>query len=110
PTKGFIDIAIADTGIGIFQSYDKTSKFNPANEAEAIEMAVNGHSTKDRAESRGFGLSTSREMITREFGGTFLLWSGETMFVDKQGATPNIIHVDDGAFYKGCFICLRLLL
>ena len=43
----FLDITIADNGIGVYKSYNKTDKFIPESEVNAIEMAVNGCSTKD---------------------------------------------------------------
>jgi len=107
PEQGFIDITIWDGGIGVLASYLKTDKFEVNNEVDAIQAAVNGKSTKDRAESRGFGLSTSRSLIVNGLGGTFLLWSGMTMFIDNVNR-KHILKVDDSAFYQGCFLALRL--
>jgi len=107
PTKGYIDIIISDNGIGVLKSYLKSDIFNPANEPEAIEMAVNGNSTKDDSISRGFGLRTSRSMIVKGLKGRFFLWSGGSMFVDTP-ENQSIVEVDDNAYYKGCFIVLRL--
>lgn len=106
-SKGFIDISICDTGIGILNSYAKSDKFYPKDEAEAIQMAITGRSAKDRAESRGFGLSTSRNMIADGMNGTFLLWSGQTLFVQNQNV-KNVLNVDDGSIFQGCFLTIRL--
>lgn len=106
-TKGFIDICIADNGIGVLRSYEKSQIFNPSNEAEAIEMAVNGRSTKDLPESRGFGISTSRNIITSAMDGRFILWSGKSIFI-QSSEVKHILNIDDGALYNGCFLVLRL--
>ena len=108
PQKGFIDISIADNGVGIFDSYNKTSKYKPrpVNEPDSIDMAVNGKSTKDRSESRGFGLSTSRDLLINGLGGKFAIWSGESMFVHTS-AVKGVIEIEKGAFLKGCFLTLR---
>ncbi|MBW7913371.1 MAG: ATP-binding protein [Taibaiella sp.] len=105
--KGYIDISIVDNGIGVFNSYQKSEVFNPKDEAEAIAMAVNGRSTKDLPESRGFGISTSKAIIVKALGGIFLMWSGQTIFIETR-ESPNILKVDEGASYKGCFLSLRL--
>jgi len=107
PNKGFMDIAIGDNGIGIYASYGKTHKFNPTNEADAIRMAVNGNSTKDLAESRGFGISRSRILLIKGLKGTFFLWSGENTFVHNENR-QDILKVQPGAGFTGCFLILRL--
>ena len=107
PSKGFMDITIADYGVGVFESYNKTDKFNPQTEVEAIEMAVNGCSTKDRPISRGFGISGSRNLLVDGLNGQFWLWSGENIFIHKEGL-KDIIRVENGADLKGCYLNLRL--
>ena len=105
--KGFMDITIADNGVGIYESYNKTEKFNPKDEVEAIEMAVNGCSTKDRPISRGFGISGSRNLVVDGLNGKFWLWSGENIFLHTD-TIKDIIQVENGAYLKGCFVNLRL--
>jgi hypothetical protein len=107
PGKGFVDITIGDNGIGIWASYNKTEKFSPANEADAIEMAVNGCSTKDIPESRGFGLSGSRNLLVKGLAGTFWLWSGENIFIHND-TIEDVIQVENGAYLNGCLLTLRL--
>lgn len=106
PTKGFIDICIADNGIGLYKSYEKSAIFHPANEEEAIKYAVRGRSTKDRAESRGFGISTSIDMITTGLNGTFILWSGENYYI-KNRKIEKIVFEENASFI-GCYVTLRL--
>jgi len=63
-----IDLCIADTGINIFNSFKNAAicqKEIDNKEAEALKLANEGYSTKNRpeAENRGYGLSTSKEML-----------------------------------------------
>lgn len=80
PTKNFLDMCIADYGKGLLNSYINSGKYEPKNNSEAIEMAVNGKSTKNLPESRGFGISTSRNILAKGLRGHFLLWSGDVIF------------------------------
>lgn len=107
PNKGFIDITIADNGVGIYESYKKSEKFKPKDEADAIEMAINGCSTKDHSISRGFGLSVSRSLVVDGLNGKFCLWSGDSIFLHSMNV-KDIIQVETGAHLKGCYINLRL--
>jgi anti-sigma regulatory factor (Ser/Thr protein kinase) len=104
--KRFVDICIADFGIGIFASYEKSDKFFPTNELDAISMAINGRSTKLHHISRGFGISTSKEILVKELNGNFLLWSGNGMYVQTSNKDARILQI--GNSYLGCFVCIRL--
>src|SRR5690606_32833445 len=73
PASNYIDVCICDGGIGIYESYSKSPKFHPQSEQEAIEFAINGRSTKDRPEARGFGIPTSRDMLVNGLKGKFYL-------------------------------------
>jgi anti-sigma regulatory factor (Ser/Thr protein kinase) len=109
PNLGYIDIAISDNGIGVLASYNKTDKFHPTSEVDAISMAVNGKSTKDQSVSRGFGLTSSREIIINELEGKFLMWSGSAIFI-QPGKAAAILKLPNKAFYNGCFLSLRMSL
>ena len=68
-----LDICIADDG-----SYVKSQKMLDKigdNEAEALKYANEGYSTKDLpdAESRGFGISSTKSMIVEGLGGAFFM-------------------------------------
>lgn len=107
PASNYIDICICDYGTGILQSYQKSSKFNPANEQEAIEFAINGRSTKDRPESKGFGISTSRDMLVNGLKGKFFLLSGNTAYIQTI-ENKGIIDIPDSFFYQGNYVALRV--
>lgn len=107
PTKNYMDICIADFGKGIKQTYLDSGKAHPNSHVEAIEFAIKGKSTKNQAVSRGFGISTSRKMLTEGLKGKFFLYSGNAMFYqnfEKQG----IIALPENAFFQGCIVALRI--
>lgn len=107
PASNYIDICICDYGIGIYQSYQKSPKFSPGNEKEAIEFAINGRSTKDRPESKGFGISTSRDMLVNGLKGKFFLMSGNTAYIQSIDS-KGIIDFPDTLYYQGNYIALRV--
>ena len=107
PASNYIDICICDYGIGILQSYQKSQKFHPENEREAIEFAINGRSTKDRPESKGFGISTSRDMLVNGLKGKFFLLSGNTAYIQTT-ENKGIIDIPDNFFYQGNYVALRV--
>jgi anti-sigma regulatory factor (Ser/Thr protein kinase) len=107
PNKHYMDLCIADWGKGIYQSYTDSGKFIPKDNAEALQYAVKGKSTKDRAESRGFGLSTSRKMLVQGLGGKFLLLSGDSFFIEMPDRKEDIINLKL-VNYQGCYVALRV--
>lgn len=107
PTSNYLDLCICDNGIGILNSYNKTNKFNPSSETEAVEFAINGRSTKDRPESKGFGLWTSRNMLVNGLNGCFYLMTGNSAYMqafDYKG----IINLPDDFYFQGNFVALRI--
>jgi hypothetical protein len=71
PNSNYLDLCICDAGRGILQSYLSNPKYFPKTEAEAMQLALSGLSTKDRPESRGFGISTTRNMLINGLRGKF---------------------------------------
>jgi len=108
PQKGFMDVTIGDNGVGILSSYSSSTKFQPNNEKEAIEMAIQGCSTKDLAESRGYGLSQSRNLLVKGLSGIFCMWTGRHLFVDGGKANSVTVRIEEGANLNGCYLNLRL--
>lgn len=78
PSKKYLDVCICDLGIGILKSYLNNGEYLNSH-AEAIKLAISGVSTKDRPEARGFGISTSLEMLVNGLNGRFFLWSGDAL-------------------------------
>lgn len=109
PTKKYLDICIADTGISLLGSYRKLPENEIDSDLEAIQAANRGISTKNLpdAENRGYGIVTSRKMLIDGLGGQFIMISGSAMYlhgkkVDQFIALPNQIH------WKGTIIACRI--
>jgi anti-sigma regulatory factor (Ser/Thr protein kinase) len=107
PTKNYMDVCIIDYGKGIKQTYLDTKKANPVSDEEAVEFAIKGRSTKDQPVSRGFGISTSRAMLTEGLKGKFLIYSGSAMFY-QNAEKQEIISLPQSAHYQGCMVALRI--
>lgn len=105
--NNYLDICICDHGKGIYESYRNNIKFKPTNEIQALDFALTGKSTKNRSESRGYGISTSRNILSSGLHGRFLLWSGDSAYVE----TPEhvgIVSFPQGSYYQGTYIALRI--
>src|SRR5574344_3058492 len=78
PKKHFVDICIADNGITLLGSYKKNGDFDIATDIEAMQAANRGISTKNlpEAETRGYGIITSKRMLTEGLDGNFIMISG----------------------------------
>jgi anti-sigma regulatory factor (Ser/Thr protein kinase) len=107
PTKNYMDICIIDYGKGIRQTYLDSGKANPSSDEEAIEFAIKGKSTKDQSISRGFGISTSRTMITDGLKGKFFIYSGNALFY-QNSEKQEIISLPQEANYQGCMVAIRV--
>ena len=107
PNSNYLDLCICDSGQGIFQSYLHNPNFNPKSEAEAIQLALSGKSTKNRHEARGFGITTTRNMLVNGLRGKLFLWSGNTTFLQTVNKEA-IVSLDGNGSFQGTFIALRL--
>jgi len=105
--KAFLDVSIVDTGIGILKSYNP-DKFPEINTDEkAINNAVNGKSTKDIPESRGYGISTSRKMLVKGLHGIYFLFSGSAFYYWSN--LHEVINVIDNELrWNGTMLALRI--
>jgi hypothetical protein len=66
--KGFMDICIADAGLGIlgaYNNYNGRKDFSHiTTHLDAVDNMIKGESTKELTDQeRGFGVHTSREML-----------------------------------------------
>lgn len=101
----YLDVCICDTGIGILGSYFKNPKFHPEDEIEALSFAITGKSSKDRSESRGYGISTSCKLICKGLGGKIAIWSGRHGYF-QTSEISNILPVLSN--FSGTYIALRI--
>lgn len=111
--EGCIDLCIADTGITIFRSYEKAGLFQTEigqDESEALRMANEGRSTKNRpgAESRGYGISTSKRMLVEGLGGSFFMISGGAFHRYEKNSLNYYAEVKDFFHWNGTLILLRI--
>jgi anti-sigma regulatory factor (Ser/Thr protein kinase) len=110
--EGVINLCIADTGINIAGSFKKAGLCQQeidGNEAEALKLANEGYSTKNRpeAENRGYGISTSKAMLVTGMKGGFFMLSGGAFHRYENGAND---YIDLGNIFrwKGTVILMRI--
>ena len=90
-----IHLCIADSGITIAGSFKNAKLYQKeidGNEAEALKLANEGYSTKNRpsAENRGYGISTSKSMLVSGMKGAFYMLSGEAFHHYRDGKNAYI--------------------
>lgn len=107
PSKQFLDICILDTGVGILGSYAHNNFPAITSDELAIRSAVNGVSTKQIAETRGFGISTSRRMLVDGLKGKYFLFSG-TAFYIYTDELEQITKLDRSYRWNGTMLVLRI--
>ncbi len=107
PDKKYLDLTICDCGKGLYASYLESDKHKPNSNSEAINFGVYGKSTKNIPESRGFGLNTSRNMLTKGLNGQFFLMTGNDFFI-QSAEKEEIINLNDKFDFHGCMIILRI--
>ncbi|MBC5623551.1 MULTISPECIES: hypothetical protein [Butyricimonas] len=109
PTKKYLDICIADSGITLLGSYQKNNEEEIASDLEAIQAANRGISTKNlpNAENRGYGIITSRRMLTDGLNGQYIMISGSAMYARDRNLDQFIV-LPDKIYWKGTIIALRI--
>lgn len=106
PKKGYIDICMVDTGRGIWGSYQKNGDTNITSDAKALEHAINGKSTKQITETRGYGIDTSRRMLVNGLKGKYLLFSGKALYI-YTNELEQITSLQ-GSGWKGTLLALQI--
>lgn len=106
------NICIADKGIGIFGSYVKNDKYISKigdSDADALKIANEGYSTKNLpdAENRGFGISTSKNMLVKGLGGAFYMMSGSALQISETGKTDRFLELPKNVEWQGTLIYLK---
>lgn len=96
--KGYMDICVFDNGVTIPGSYRRAKLLDDrSTDAQALQTTINRRlSTKNTAGSvnRGFGISSSRQMLVHGLQGEFLIFSGSALYVstpreEKVFPLPN---------------------
>lgn len=109
PSRKFIDICVADGGIGIYQNYINNGIEEVTSHKVALQYAGSGRSTKERpdAESRGFGISSSKAMVADGLDGKYLLLSGNA-FLYKSAQNESITEMPKLFKWGGTIVGLRI--
>ncbi|HRH36025.1 MAG TPA: hypothetical protein PKY12_13255, partial [Catalimonadaceae bacterium] len=110
PTKRFVDICLLDMGRTLLESYqeDERSRYpNINNHLEAMDAAANGKSTKDMEITRGYGISTSRRMLTEGLSGNFFMLSGSAWFYQDLKTEASGIFTNN-VFWPGIYTAIRI--
>jgi anti-sigma regulatory factor (Ser/Thr protein kinase) len=109
PTKGFLDVCIADRGINLLGSYEKLSDNEIASDMEAIKAANRGLSSKNLpdAENRGYGIKTSKQMLIQGLGGQYLMISGSCLYI-KSRFLDSFYAMPNGLRWNGTIVALRI--
>lgn len=109
PKSRYVDICIADEGITILGSYIKNKNAYITTDIEAIRKASVGVSTKNLpdAENRGYGIVTSKTMLSEGLKGNFFLFSGGAFF-RKSESEEIFVDLPDNIKWDGTIILLRI--
>lgn len=109
PTKGFLDVCIADRGVSLLGSYEKLPGNEILSDIEAIKAANRGLSSKNLpdAENRGFGIRTSKQMLIQGLGGQYLMISGSSLYI-KTVNLDSFYSMPRGLRWNGTIVALRI--
>lgn len=109
PTKGYLDLCIADRGISLLGSYQRIPGNEIESDLEAITAANRGFSSKNLpdAENRGYGIYTSKKMLTEGLGGQYLLLSGGSFYLKTPGF-DSFYTLPDGLRWNGTIVAFRI--
>lgn len=107
--EGCLTVCIADNGITIYGSYANSGLYLDEigdNEAYALRLANSGYSTKSTPE-RGFGLSTTRNILVKGLGGAFFELSGGA-FYRYEAQEEVYVMLPKSIFWDGTIILMRI--
>lgn len=108
PKHGFIDIALANEGLTIKENYKKKNILFRT-DTQAMKAANSRISSKNRpdAESRGFGIFTSKKMSVKGLAGQFMMISGNAMYY-KDEKHEFIISTPKDTKLQGSVVAMRI--
>lgn len=109
PSKGYLDICIADNGITLLGSYNTLPNNEIESDLEAIQAANRGISTKNLpdAENRGYGIITSKKMLVDGLGGNFIMMSGNALHL-YNSEHIKFIEMPKDIRWNGTIIAFRV--
>lgn len=109
PANGYLDVCIGDCGVTVLGSFQRNGKEYINTSKDALISASKGLSTKNRpdAESRGFGISTSLNMLTNGLKGKYSLLSGSAILI-KTLTRSEVATIPKGLHWPGTIVGLRI--
>lgn len=107
--KRYIDICIADQGITLLGSYKENNDMDIITDMEALKAANRGISTKNlpNAENRGYGIITSKKMLTDGLGGLFIMMSGSAMLIKSENLN-EYVELPENLSCKGTIVICHM--
>lgn len=110
--ENLIEIVLADHGISIYGSYVQAQKYLDLignSDAEALGLAKDGYSTKNRpdAENRGYGISSNTKMVTKGLRGEFAIYSGTALFIQSP-TDAKLLELPEQLDMKGTIVIVRI--
>ena len=103
----YFDLCITDNGIGLLGSYQSNSFSNIASDDVAMQQAIIGKSTKKQAISRGFGISTSRNLLVNGLNGEYFLFSGSAFYFQSKDH-EQVVKIPNQNRWSGTILALRI--
>lgn len=109
PSKGYLDICIADRGVTLLGSYQKLVDNEIESDIEAIKAANRGLSSKNLpdAENRGYGIYTSKKMLINGLGGQYMMMSGGAVYM-KSRDVDGFFTLPRDLRWNGTVVALRI--
>lgn len=109
PSKGYLDICMADRGVTLLGSYQKLVDNEIESDIEAIKAANRGLSSKNLpdAENRGYGIYTSKKMLINGLGGQYMIMSGGAVYM-KSRDVDGFFTLPRDLRWNGTVVALRI--
>lgn len=104
-----VTVCIADAGKTIYGSYVDGNFEQVFSDQSALQAAISGVSTKNLpgAENRGYGISTSADMIVRGMDSTLIILSGRGLFF-HDGQWSDFTELPESVFMPGTLVCFKM--
>lgn len=104
-----VTVCIADSGKTIYGSYVDGNFDKIYSDQVALQAAVTGMSTKNRpgAENRGYGISTSADMIVRGMNSNLVMLSGRG-FLFRNINRNDFTELPEQIFMPGTLFCFEM--
>ena len=104
-----VTVCIADAGKTVYGSYVDGAFDQIYSDQAALQAAVSGLSTKNLpgAENRGYGISTSADMIVRGMDSTLIILSGRGLLF-RDVLRNDFTELPEPIFMPGTLVCFTI--